>query len=79
MQVFKLDFSSSSLELPLAGQAVNAPERFHRLSWNAFALGSPEQEKFPVSPELSQSPSMHVCPLLLNTSKLTSCVSCSMV
>ena len=79
MQVFKLDFSSSSHELPLAGQAVNAPERFHRLSWNAFAHGSPEQEKFPVSLELSQSPSIHVCPLLLDTSKLTSCVSCSMV
>ncbi|KAL0027638.1 hypothetical protein WJX79_004520 [Trebouxia sp. C0005] len=47
LEVFKLDFSSSSHELPLAGQAVNALERFHRLSWNAFAFGSPEQEKFP--------------------------------
>ena len=47
-QVFKLDFSSKSQELPLAGQVVSAPERFHRLSWNAFAFGTPEQEKFPV-------------------------------
>ena len=78
MQVFKLDFSSSSHELPLAGQAVNAPERFHRLSWNAFAFGSPEQDKFPVSLELSQSPSTVVGPLLLDKSILKSCVSCSM-
>ena len=77
MQVFKLDFSSSSHELPLAGQAVNAPERFHRLSWNAFALGSPEQEKFPVSLELSQSPSIDVS-AALGQVNLTSCVSCSM-
>ena len=49
LQVFKLDFSSNSHELPVAGQAVTAPERFYRLSWNAFVFGTPEQEKFPVS------------------------------
>ena len=48
LQIFKLDFSTSSQELPVAGQPVTAPERFHRLSWNAFVMGTPEQEKYPV-------------------------------
>ena len=49
LQIFKLDFSSNTQDLPVAGQAVNAPERFHRLSWNAFVFGTPEQEKYPVN------------------------------
>ena len=49
VQIFKLDFSSSSQDLQVAGQPVNAPERFHRLSWNAFVVGTPEQEKYPVT------------------------------
>lgn len=53
VQIFKLDFSSSSQDLPVAGQPVNAPERFHRLSWNAFVVGTPEQEKYPVNPHTS--------------------------
>lgn len=48
MQVFRLDFSSNSQDLPVAGQPVKCPEAFHRLSWNAFAYGTPEHEKYPV-------------------------------
>ena len=33
-QVFKLDFASQKRELPLAGGAVAASERFHRLAWS---------------------------------------------
>ena len=48
VQVFKLDFSSNSHDLQVAGQPVNCPEPFHRLSWNAFSHSTPEHEKYPV-------------------------------
>lgn len=48
MQVFKLDFANSKRELPLAGGAVAATERFNRLAWSP--LGS-ESEAHPVRDE----------------------------
>lgn len=47
-QVFKLDFANSKRDLPLAGGAVAANERFNRLAWSP--LGS-ETEAHPVSNE----------------------------
>lgn len=44
-QVFKLDFANPKRELPLAGGAVAATERFNRLAWSP--LGS-ETEAHPV-------------------------------
>ena len=53
LQVFKLDFSGQKRELPLAGGAVAASERFHRLSWSP--PGS-ETEALPVRASLRCRP-----------------------
>lgn len=50
-QIFSLDFSSTSPDLPLAGGAVQAPERFSRLCWGP--AGAPLDAKlYPVSARL---------------------------
>ena len=36
LQLFKLDFAGKGNELPPAGKAVAAPDRFHKLSWGTF-------------------------------------------
>ena len=39
LEIFKVDFDGST-ELPLAGAAVPAPERFHRLAWGTTGIES---------------------------------------
>lgn len=38
LEIRRLDFASNEAEMPLAGCAVTAPERFERLAWGAIGL-----------------------------------------
>lgn len=48
LQIFSLDFASTSTDLPLAGAAVTVPERFSRLCWGPPGL---DAKLYPVGGE----------------------------